>query len=70
MATTYLPGATRPANPLCRVIKAIEPWYDWGSFGILRVDGDGEGDGRFFAIDWFGLHLMIVVGRTPAKLEG
>lgn len=55
---------------LRRLIKAIEPWYDWGTFGISRVDGRGEGDGRFFEIDLFGLHLLIVVGRTPRPSEG
>jgi hypothetical protein len=65
---TVLSGA-RPANPLRRVLAALEPWYDFDPGGIDSVKDDVAGDGRFFSIDWFGLHLTVFDGRTP-KREG
>lgn len=53
-----------------RFIKAIEPWYDWGSSMFERLDGEGEGDGRFFSLEWFGLHITVFYGRQPAKAVG
>lgn len=52
---------------LRRFIKAIEPWYDWGGSVFERLDGEGEGDGRFFTLEWLGLHITIFYGRQPAK---
>jgi hypothetical protein len=45
--------------------SAIEPWYDWGEFGLVSIRNEVAGDGRFFNIDFLGLHLLIVVGLTP-----
>jgi hypothetical protein len=65
-----LPAAAVSANPVRRALAAMEPWYDWGRTNILAVKDDAEGDGRFFSLDWFGLHVTIFYGRTPAKREG
>lgn len=48
-----------------QIIAAIEPWYDWGVAGIDRVDGLNSGDGRWFSIDFLGLHVTVLFGRTP-----
>ena len=56
---------------LRRFIKAIEPWYDWGTIWIDRLDevgaAGGEGDVAYFQIQWFGIHLGFQIGRTPKK---
>jgi len=52
-----------------RILEAIEPWYDFGRASIDSVKDDVSGDGRFFSLDWFGLHLTVFYGRTP-KREG
>jgi hypothetical protein len=68
MATTYLPGASRPANPLRRLITAAEPWYDWGKTFIERMEAAGEGPGYFVSLQWLGINFTLFFGRTP-KLE-
>lgn len=65
-ATNSKGGALR------RFIKAIEPWYDWGTIYVERMDeaadpAGGEGEVPFFQIQWFGIHLGIQIGRTPKK---
>lgn len=50
-----------------RLLKAIEPWYDWGDTFFERLDGEGEGDGRFFSMEWFGIHITIFYGRQPRR---
>lgn len=55
-----------------RALSAIEPWYNWGSVTVERLDAvsedhGNEGDVRFFDLQWFGLHLSLQIGRTPAK---
>ena len=70
MAITALPGDMRPANPFRRVIKAIEPLYDWGTTFIERIDGDGEGPGRWFSLQWLGLSITVFAGRVPTNREG
>jgi hypothetical protein len=57
--------ATVAESKFRRAIRAVEPWYDWGVSGITRVDERGEGYGRFFTVDFLGIHLMIMFGRTP-----
>ncbi|WBO22300.1 hypothetical protein [Sphingomonas abietis] len=52
-----------------RFIAAVEPWYQWGPAGISSVRDEIDGDGWQFSIDWFGLHLMIIVGRTPKVVQ-
>lgn len=61
---------------LRRFIRAIEPWYDWGKVDFFRLDAkerdfsdESEGEGRFFALQWFGLHLQIEVGIVPPKVS-
>jgi len=46
-------------------LAAIEPWYDWGSTFIERMDEIGEGPGRFAELQWFGINVTLFFGRTP-----
>ncbi|WP_019516898.1 hypothetical protein [Sphingomonas sp. Mn802worker] len=66
-------GATMAAPTIrCLVhaaMQAIEPWYDFGPAGIDSVQHEVSGEGRYFSLDWFGLHLTVFYGRTP-KREG
>lgn len=61
-----------------RLIKAIEPWYDWGtvetfSLELLsnkaagRYGDESTGPVRFFTFQWLGLHLHFEIGRTPTR---
>lgn len=68
-ANTLQPGFAR-ANPACRLIAVIEPWYDWGATFIERLDGEGEGPGRWISLQWFGLSITVFAGRVPSKREG
>ena len=71
---TLLLGAS-PANPLCRLLAALEPWYDWGTVHVERMQGmtlersSGEGPVRYFDLQWLGIHIGFQIGRTP-KREG
>ncbi len=61
------------AGIMKRAIKAVEPWYNWGTIYVERLDAAteaemSEGEARFFDIQWFGLHLSIHIGRTPSRL--
>lgn len=61
------------ASIMKRAIKAVEPWYNWGTIYIERLDAAteaemSEGEARFFDIQWLGLHLSIHIGRTPSRL--
>jgi hypothetical protein len=51
-----------------RALASIEPWYDWGGiFFWERLDGRGEDNAAcHFELEWLGLKMLIVVGRTPA----
>lgn len=74
-------GAARmtAASAAKKVLAALEPWYDWGTVTVerlqeLRMEGDrivtgGEGDVSYFMIQWFGIHVQVQIGRTP-KREG
>lgn len=76
-----LPGMEPPArSPLWRrVLKAIEPWYNWGTLSVERMQGmrlvdgaitpEADGDVAFFELQWFGLHLEIQIGRTPKAVR-
>ncbi len=57
------------SNPIARILRAIEPWYDWGRTYISRIDTNDESPGRYLELQWFGLNITIFVGRTP-KREG
>uniref|UniRef100_UPI0035CAADEE hypothetical protein n=1 Tax=uncultured Sphingomonas sp. TaxID=158754 RepID=UPI0035CAADEE len=62
-----------------RFIAALEPWYNWGTASVERMQGmhlvDGysvamaEGEVRFFEIQWLGVHLEIQLGRTPKAVR-
>jgi len=76
--TTIPPGArlAKFARRMCsashRVLYAVQPWYDWGRINVFRLDAITEAEMteglvRYFEIQWFGVHLGIIVGRTPAK---
>lgn len=59
-------------NIIKSAVAAIEPWYNWGSVGVERLDAvsedhGNEGDVSFFDLQWFGLHLSFQIGRTPPK---
>lgn len=62
------------AGIIKRAIKAGEPWYNWGTVFIERLDAateaeTSEGEARFFDIQWLGLHLSVHIGRTPARVD-
>lgn len=70
----------RIASAARRFITAIEPWYMWGQIGVERLqelraeDGSwiqsgGEGEVRYFEIQWLGIHLQIQLGRTPKAVR-
>jgi hypothetical protein len=46
----------------------LEPWYDWGRWGIIRLDERGEGEVFAFQIDWLGFSLLLHFGRTPPAM--
>lgn len=50
-------------------IRAIEPWYDWGRAGITSVRDEIDGNGWCFTVDWLGVHVSLMFGRTPTKGE-
>jgi len=58
-----------------RIARAVEPWYNWGSVNVERmdqIDADGfggEGEVRFFDLQWFGIHIGIQFGRTPKAVR-
>jgi hypothetical protein len=54
------------------VVRAVEPWYDWGSINVVNMDAQSfddqvEGEVRYFDIQWFGIHLGFQIGRTPSR---
>ncbi|MEH3039779.1 MAG: hypothetical protein PGN21_06925 [Sphingomonas paucimobilis] len=58
------------AKVMKRALSAIEPWYNWGSVTVERLDAvsedhGNEGDVRFFDLQWFGLHLSFQIGHQP-----
>jgi hypothetical protein len=60
------------ADIIKRALSAIEPWYNWGSVSVERLDAvsedhGNEGDVRFFDLQWFGLHLSFQIGRQLSK---
>lgn len=57
-----------------RAFAAVDPWYDWGKIDFWRLDGverdfsdESITEGRYFVLQWFGLHLQITVGVMPPK---
>lgn len=73
-------SVTTISSGLRRVISAVEPWYNWGTIHVermqeIRVDESGrlhvggEGPVRYFELQWFGIHFAVQIGRTP-KPEG
>lgn len=60
----------RPVSALHRLRafwRKVEPWYNWGPASISSVKDEAEGEGRYFEIDWLGLHVSILYGRTPTS---
>jgi hypothetical protein len=57
----------------CAIVAAIEPWYDWGTINVDRMEGStrdrdsGWGDVRYVTLQWFGLHIGFQIGRTPKR---
>jgi hypothetical protein len=62
-----LAAGVRPANPVRRLVSAVEPWYHWGSTFIERMEAEGEGPGHFFSVQWLGISFTIFIGRTPQR---
>ena len=64
--------ARRMRSASRRALYAVQPWYDWGRINAFRLDATTEGemsDGlvRYLELQWFGVHLGLLFGRTPAK---
>ena len=64
-----------PRAAASRLLRAIEPWYDWGTTTIFRLDAhcpnfsdESAGDRWLFEIQWFGAHLGITIGRAPPSV--
>lgn len=58
-----------------RLLRAIEPFYDWGKINVVNLDAQSfddqfEGDVRFFELQWLGIHLSFQFGRTPRSDGG
>lgn len=57
----------------CRLIAAIEPWYDWGKVGVERTESlrpgqiAADGEVRFVELQWLGIHIGFQIGRTPKR---
>jgi hypothetical protein len=54
-----------PANPVRRLLSAFNPWYNWGSTFIERMEATGEGPGHFVSLQWLGISCTLFFGRTP-----
>ena len=64
--------ARRMRSASHRVLYAVQPWYDCGRINMFRLDAITEAEMtdrlvRYLEVQWFGAHLGIHVGRTPAK---
>ncbi len=64
-----------PTTAWGRFTRAIEPWWDYGTSDIARLDThsrdfDDEscGEAYAFQIQWLGFHFEITVGRTPPRV--
>ncbi len=56
------------AGIINRALSALNPWYNWGTVNIERMNMPGtDGDARFFDLQWLGLHFSIWAGRVPRK---
>lgn len=64
-------GAVRSiaAEAATKLLKSLEPWYNWGRTYISRMDSNEEGPGFYFDLQWLGLNVSVFIGRTP-KREG
>lgn len=52
-----------------RLIRRLEPWYDWGHFYWDRLDDRGHGCGNRLEFEWLGIKLFIAVGRRPRPIR-
>jgi hypothetical protein len=58
-------------HALRRALAAIEPWYDWGTIIVERMQGinkersNGEGEVGFVDLQFLGVHGGVQFGRTP-----
>jgi len=67
MKTRITPLAARAIAAVKSLVRTLEPDYAFGPYGWERLDGEGEGDGRYFDFEWLGIKVSIAVGRRPAK---
>lgn len=65
---------TTAAHAATKILKSIEPWYDWGTSTATRLDAterdysdEAEGEVRFAELQWLGIHVGLHFGRTPPK---
>jgi hypothetical protein len=69
MAITHAAESSGDPTPSVfrRALRAIEPWYHWGTTFIERLDGDGEGPGYHVSLQWLGVSFTLFFGRTPRR---
>lgn len=76
LAAAYQAYQRSPRARWHRFLAKIEPWYNWGKTAtIWRLDSverdfsdESTGEAYELELQWLGLHLGIVVGRTPPKI--
>ncbi|WP_159078641.1 hypothetical protein [Sphingobium yanoikuyae] len=51
---------------LRQIIAAIEPWYDWGTWGAESLNG-GCGDGWRLQLEWLRFQIFIAFTRFPKE---
>lgn len=67
-------------RPLRRLVRVCEPWYNWGSIDIERMEeivleggervlAGGEGPVRYVEVQWLGIHLAFQFGRVPKAVR-
>jgi hypothetical protein len=68
-------GMDKLLRTVRRHMPWLEPWYDWGTSNVFRLDtrevdfsDESEGPAKFFELQWLGISLALQVGRTPRKI--
>ncbi|MFV1919168.1 hypothetical protein VPH46_07020 [Sphingomonas sp. MJ1 (PH-R8)] len=69
-------GMDKLLRTVRRHVPWLEPWYDWGTSNVFRLDtremdfsDESEGPAKFFELQWLGISLALQVGRTPRKIS-
>jgi hypothetical protein len=65
---------TTAAHAANKILTVVEPWYDWGTREVSRLDAhcreftdESYRSVPFFEVQWFGIHVELQIGRTPKK---